>query len=73
MVGRYRSKRPHEAVRRRRARGADCGIVALGVRVGRRCYGSLFHGFLNTAGAIHAARDALSDLAGELALSFSAV
>ena len=42
-------------------------LATAGVPVERRCYGPLFHGFLNAAGGIRAARTALDDLARELA------
>jgi len=41
-----------------------------GVAVDYRCYGSLFHGFINTAGAVDAARDALCESAHALRRAF---
>ncbi|MCW5807540.1 MAG: alpha/beta hydrolase, partial [Deltaproteobacteria bacterium] len=42
-------------------------LEAAGVPVVYRCYGPLIHGFLNTGGAIRAAREALSEITADLA------
>ena len=48
-------------------------LAAAGVSVRRHCYNSLFHGFINAAGGIRAAREAISDLAHELSAGLTIV